>query len=202
MSQLKKKKSKKHLWWPWKVLICWHKSVMMPSNIPNTIWSVSHLWCAWLFIPEYTQRASQDALFLWGSRASYMPYHQKDVTHTTRYHGEEPLHALLTLHSFPLFFYLEYKDTILFYMWKALSTFTLVSLLFTPFFVQSSKDLLSDQLVLTFDFLLASNLVSHWPKPWFCFLNRQASLGKVIDRSISTDAFPHRKTTTWIGKTS
>jgi len=41
--------------------------------------------------------------FLWGSRASYMPYHQIDVTYSTCYHGEEPLHALLMLHFFTCF---------------------------------------------------------------------------------------------------
>jgi len=68
-----------------------------------------------------------------------MPYHQ-DVTHATHYHGEETLHAFLMLH-----FYLENKDTIFFFMWKTPSTFTLASLLFTLFSVQSSKEyLLSD----------------------------------------------------------
>lgn len=117
-----------------------------------------------------------------------MPCHQKDVTHATCYHGEEPLHASFTLHFFPLFFYLGIKDTIFFYVWKAPSTFTLASLLFSLFSVWSSKDdLLSYQFVLMIDFLLAFNFVSHWLKLLLCF-NRQTSLGRLFDRYIST---PH-----------
>lgn len=107
-------------------------------------------------LSQHTPRVSQDASFLWGSRASYKPYHQKDDINAIRYHGEEPLHTSLTLNFFPLFFYLENKDTIFLHMWKAPSTFILAPILFTPFSVQSSKDLLSDRFVLTLDFLLAS----------------------------------------------
>lgn len=98
-----------------------------PQN-PNTILSISHPWCACL--SQRRHREPIKIFFLWGSRASHMPYHQKDFTHATRYHGEEPLHTLLMLHFFPLFPYLENKDTAFFYMWKALSTFTLATLLF------------------------------------------------------------------------
>lgn len=117
---------------------------MMPSNTPqpkHNLKCLSCVVCLVLFIPEYAQRASQSAFFLWGSRASYVPYHQKDVTHATRYHGEEPLHALLMLHFFPLFFYLENKDTIFFYMWKAPSTFTsaLTTFVYSFFLFRAAK---------------------------------------------------------------
>lgn len=116
-----------------------HYDAKVTPQHPNTTLNIFHPCYAWLCTPENAQRADQDGFFLWGSRASHMAYHQKDVTHVTRYHGEQPLHALLTLHFFPLFFYLENKDTAFFYTWKAPSTFTLATLLFIFFSVQSSK---------------------------------------------------------------
>lgn len=84
-----------------------HYDAKVTPQHPNTTLNIFHSCCAWLCTPANAQRADQDGFFLWGSRASHMAYHQKDVTYVTRYHGEQPLHALLMLHFFPLFFYLE-----------------------------------------------------------------------------------------------
>lgn len=122
---------------------------------------------------------------LWGSRAFYMAYHQIDVTYSTCYHGEEPLHALLTLHSFTCFSTLKART-----LYSSIRGKHEAHSLQHHFCctVQSSKHLLSDQFVLTFVFLLASNLVSHWIKLLFCFLNKQP-----LSASLLTYVFSHSK---------
>lgn len=149
-----------------------------------------------IYSREGTERWSRHFFFLWGSRASYLPYHQKDIIHSTRYHGEEPLQALLMLYVLSLFFCLENKARTFFYTWKALSTFTLATLLFIVFSVQSSKgDVLSDQFVLLFDFLLSSNLVSHY---YFAFLTeRQLLLASLLTSPSPLMSF---FTITWMEK--
>lgn len=108
--------------------------------------------------------------FLWGSRASYMPYHQIDVTYSTCYHGEKPLHALLMLHFFTCFSTLKART-----LYSSIRAKHEAHSLQHHFCctVQSSKHLLSDHFVLTFAFLLVSNLVSHWIKLLFWILNKQ-----------------------------
>lgn len=57
-----------------------HYDAKVTPQHPNTTLNIFHPCCAWLCTPENAQRADQDVFFLWGSRASHMPYHQKDVT--------------------------------------------------------------------------------------------------------------------------
>lgn len=183
---------------PWKILICWHQSIMMPKYTTEHKYNFKYLSSmVCLFIPEKAQRADQDIFSCGAQELPTRLITKKMLLHATRYHGEEPLHALLMLHFFPLFFYLENKDTAFFYTWKALSTFTLETLLFIFFSVQSTKgDVLSDQFVLLFDFLLSSNLVSHY---YFAFLtNRQLLLASLLTCPSPLMSF---FTTTWMVKT-
>lgn len=92
-----------------------------PQN-PNTILNISHPWCACL--SQRRHREQIKMFFSCGAQELPTCLITKKMLLMQYVTIEKPLHTLLMLHFFPLFFYLENKDTTFFYMWKALSTFT------------------------------------------------------------------------------